>query len=119
MVALEPATGQATLMLSAARDSASHIQLLETIWLIIEDNLSTHSSRQVKLALAAWPEVQVQFIPKYACWLNLIEPWWRRWPSKDGALIALRNWPRLCLAVWPTGMRIAIPIVGRNCRNSK
>ena len=28
--------------------------------------------------LAAWPEVQVQFIPKYACWLNLIELWWRQ-----------------------------------------
>jgi len=84
--AFEPATGQATLVLSAARDSASHIQLLEAMlrdfpaqrWLVIEDNLSTHTSRQVKLALAAWPEVQVQFIPKYACWLNLIEPWWKQ-----------------------------------------
>ena len=62
-----PATGQAALVLSAARDSASYIQLLETLmrdfpvqcWLIIEDNLSTHTSRQVKLALAAWPEVQI------------------------------------------------------------
>jgi hypothetical protein len=44
-------------------------------WLIIEDNFSIHTSRQVKLALAAWPEVQVLFIPKYACRLNLIEPW--------------------------------------------
>jgi transposase len=47
-------------------------------WLIIEDNFSIHTSRQVKLALAAWPEVQVLFIPKYACWLNLIEPWWKQ-----------------------------------------
>jgi transposase len=22
--------------------------------------------------------VQLQFIPKYACWLNLIEPWWKQ-----------------------------------------
>jgi len=22
--------------------------------------------------------MQVQFIPKYACWLNLIEPWWKQ-----------------------------------------
>jgi transposase len=84
--AFEPATGQATLVLSAARDSASHLQLLEATlrdfptdrWLIIEDNLVTHTSRQVRLALAAWPEVQIQFIPKYACWLNLIEPWWKQ-----------------------------------------
>ena len=84
--AFEPATGQATFILSPSRDSASHIQLLEKIvtefpaehWLIIEDNLSTHTSRQTRLALAAWPEIRVQFIPKYACWLNLIEPWWKQ-----------------------------------------
>lgn len=36
-----------------------------------------HVSRQVRLALTAWPEVQILFNPKYACWLNLIEPWWK------------------------------------------
>jgi transposase len=82
----EPATGQASILTSPGRDSASHIQLVEKMicefpadrWLIIEDNLIIHSSRQVKLALAAWPEIQLQFIPKYACWLNLIEPWWKQ-----------------------------------------
>ena len=57
----EPATGQAVTLLSPGRDSASHIQWLEKImlafpadhWLIIEDNLSIHISRQVKLALTA------------------------------------------------------------------
>ena len=84
--AFEPDTGQAAMMLSPSRDSASHIQLLEQIlvefpadrYLIIEDNLSIHTSRQTRLALTAWPEVQIQFIPKYACWLNLIEPWWKQ-----------------------------------------
>jgi transposase len=84
--AFEPATGQATVVFSAARDSVSHIQLLEQMllqfpadrWLIIEDNLSTHTSRETQLALLARPEIQVQFIPKYACWLNLIEPWWKQ-----------------------------------------
>ena len=46
--------------------------------MIIEDNLSTHRSREVQLALLARPEIPVQFIPKYACWLNLIEPWWKQ-----------------------------------------
>ena len=46
--------------------------------MLIEDNLSIHTSRQTRLALAAWPEIRVQFIPKYACWLNLIEPWWKQ-----------------------------------------
>ena len=58
--------------MSPSRDSASHIQLIE------KDNLSTHVSRETKLALAAWPEIRIQFIPKYACWLNLIEPWWKQ-----------------------------------------
>lgn len=84
--AFEPATGEATLVVTPRRDSAGHIPLLEQMmavfpaerWLIIEDNLSIHSGRQTRLALAAWPEIQVQFIPKYACWLNLIEPWWKQ-----------------------------------------
>jgi hypothetical protein len=80
--AFEPSTGQATTFLSPRRDSASHIQLLERVlvefpadrYLIIEDSLSSHTSRQTRLALTAWSEIQFQFIPKYACWLNLIEP---------------------------------------------
>ena len=84
--AFEPATGQAEIVISPRRDTASHIQLIEKViekfpcerWLLIEDNLSTHHSRDVKTAFLAWQEVQVQFIPKYACWLNLIEPWWKQ-----------------------------------------
>jgi transposase len=84
--AFEPATGLATILCSPARDSASHLQLLEQVlatfpsdrWLLVEDNLSIHQSRDVKTALLAWPEIQLQFIPKYACWLNLIEPWWKQ-----------------------------------------
>jgi transposase len=87
--AFEPASGQAAILTSPGRDSASHIQLLEQVmsefpaerWLFIEDNLVIHSSREVRLALAAWPEIQIQFLPKYACWLNLIEPWWKQLKS--------------------------------------
>lgn len=84
--AFEPATGQAAFILSDKRDAISHIRLLEHVltvfpaerWLLIEDNLSTHHSRDVKTALLAWPEIQIQFLPKYASWLNLIEPWWKQ-----------------------------------------
>ena len=84
--AFEPATGQAAFILSDKRDAASHIRLLEHVltvfpaerWLLIEDNLSTHHCRDVKTALLAWPEIQIQFLPKYASWLNLIEPWWKQ-----------------------------------------
>lgn len=84
--AFEPASGQATILTSPRRDSVSHIQLLEQVihefpadrWILVEDNLSIHRGRQTRLALTAWPEIRVQFIPKYACWLNLIEPWWKQ-----------------------------------------
>ena len=62
--AFEPATGQAEIVISERRDSVSHIALIEKVvekfpsekWLLIEDNLSTHHSRDVKTALLAWPE---------------------------------------------------------------
>jgi transposase len=84
--AFEPATGLATTLRSPWRDSASFIQLLEQVlqtypareWVLITDNLSTHLSRETQTALIAWPEVELLFIPKYACWLNLIELWWKQ-----------------------------------------
>lgn len=87
--AFEPATGEATVIVTGRRDSASHLQLLAQLidrfpaerWLVIEDNLSTHASRDVQLALLSWPEVQVQFLPTYASWMNLIEPWWKQLKS--------------------------------------
>lgn len=112
--AFEPATGLATILCSPSRDSASHIQLLEQVltvfpsdrWLIIEDNLSIHKSRDVRTALMAWPEIRLQFIPTYACWLNLIESWWkqlkalalkgRRFESTDDLVEAFTN----SLAYW-------------------
>ena len=112
--AFEPATGKAAMLISSSRDSASHIRLLEKMteafpsdrWLVIEDNLSIHTSRETQLALAAWSEIQVQLLPKYAPWLNLIEPWWkqlrslalkgRRFESAEGLDEALRA----ALAYW-------------------
>lgn len=84
--AFEPATGEATMIISERRDSKSHILLLERMtetfpsdrWLVVEDNLSIHTSQETKLALLAWPEIQLQLLPRYAPWLNLIEPWWKQ-----------------------------------------
>lgn len=93
--AFEPATGKAMIHLSGRRDSKSHIRLLEKMieafpserWLLIEDNLSIHTSRETRLALTAWPEIRIQLLPKYAPWLNLIEPWWKQLRS-----LALKGW---------------------------
>jgi transposase len=84
--AFEPATGLATTLCSPRRDSASFIQLLERVlqtysarhWVLIADNLTTHVSRATQAALLVWPAVQLLMLPKYACWLNLIEPWWKQ-----------------------------------------
>ena len=84
--AFEPATGSATTRCSPRRDSASFMPLLEQVlhtsparaWVLNTDNLRTHTSRETQTALLAWPEVPVLFIPKHACWLNLIEPWWKQ-----------------------------------------
>lgn len=84
--AFEPATGQASILVSEKRDGAAHIQLLEQVirdfpserLVLIQDNLIVHSCKNVQTALLAWPEIRIQFIPKYACWLNLIEPWWKQ-----------------------------------------
>ncbi len=84
--AFEPASGRATFILSDQREAACHIRLMEQVltvspadrWLLMEDNLSTHHSRDVQTALLAWPEIQIQFLPKYASRLNLVEPWWKQ-----------------------------------------
>lgn len=69
--ALEPATGLATTLCSPRRDSASFIRLLERVvqtypareWVLIADNLPTHVSRETHLALLAWPEVALLWLP--------------------------------------------------------
>jgi hypothetical protein len=43
----------------------------------------TSRARQMKLALAAWPEIPLQFISNYTCRLNLIKPWWKQMHSPD------------------------------------
>jgi transposase len=86
MSAIGPGTGLATTLCSPRRDSASFIQLLEQVlqayptweWVLIMDNLSTHIARETQTALLAWPEVHPLLLPPNACWLNLIEPWWKQ-----------------------------------------
>jgi hypothetical protein len=102
--ALEPATGQAGLLITERRDSRDPIRLIEQVvqqspsdrWLLTEDNLSIdnlsiHTSKQARRALTEGPEIQVQLLSKatpskgnsfqrrlfltYAPWLNLTQPW--------------------------------------------
>jgi transposase len=89
--AFEPATGEATKIIHTFPADR---------WLIIEDNLSSHHSRQTRIALAAWPEIQILFLPKYACWLNLIEPWWKQLKSLALKGRRFENQTELETALW-------------------
>jgi hypothetical protein len=75
--AFEPATGQVCIQITEKRDSRGHIRLIEQVVqqyrsdrrLLIEgnrsmDNRSIHTSKQTRRALTAWPEIQVQLLPK-------------------------------------------------------
>ena len=41
------------------------------------DNLGSHRTTDVLLFLLAHPRWEMVFQPKYAAYLNLIEPWWK------------------------------------------
>lgn len=43
----------------------------------ISDNLYMHSAYDVMLFSLAYPRWEFVFQPKYAAYLNLIEPWWK------------------------------------------
>lgn len=45
--------------------------------LAVLDNYGTHHHRDVLLFMAAFPRWEFVFIPRYAGYLNLIEPWWK------------------------------------------
>jgi transposase len=85
--AFRPATGEAFTRPYLARSTASWVAFLEEVelWLPAEtervfaivDNLSSHRAPDVLLFLLAHPRWEMVFQPKYAAYLNLIEPWWK------------------------------------------
>lgn len=50
--------------------------------LVVQDNWSVHSHEDVQQALAAWPQIEIVWLPTYAPWLNPIEKLWR-WLRQD------------------------------------
>jgi transposase len=85
--AFEPATGEALTRAYGRRTTANWIDFLERVerWLplscvriyAIVDNLSVHRATDVLLFALAHPRWEFVFQPKYAAYLNLIEPWWK------------------------------------------
>ncbi len=83
---LRPSDGQALTFTGPSRNTVGFRKLLEAIdaanpegdLYLINDNLSSHTSGPIREWLAAHPRVHQQSLPTGACWLNLIEGWWRR-----------------------------------------
>jgi hypothetical protein len=83
--ALRPRDGQALTFTAPSRNTAGFLCLLEEVaranpegeLYLIADNLSSHSSGPIKEWLTLHPRVHQVPFPTGACWLNLIEGWWR------------------------------------------
>lgn len=85
--ALRPATGAAFTQCYDRRATQSYVDFLDRVdrWLPTEvksvyaivDNLSMHRATDVLLFALAHPRWEFVFQPKYAAYLNLIEPWWK------------------------------------------
>lgn len=85
--AFQPATGAAFTAPYAGRTTANWVDFLVQVdaWLpadaervyAVLDNLSTHRATDVLLFSLAHPRWEFVFQPKYAAYLNLIEPWWK------------------------------------------
>ena len=107
--AFVPATGQALTVPYARRTIAHVVDFLDHVetWLdptaervyAILDNLSAHRAPDVLLWALAHPRWEFVFQPKYAAYLNLIEPWWKT--PRSLALKGRRfaTWAEICGAV--------------------
>jgi transposase len=69
----------------------------ERVYAIV-DNLSTHRAGDVLLFALAHPRWEFVFQPKYAAYLNLIEPWWKVLRSLAFKGRRFETWPQLAQA---------------------
>ena len=85
--ALQPATGEAFTLTYERRTTANWVDFLSVVerWIdpavgrvyAVLDNLNIHSAPDVLLFGLLHPRWEFVFQPKYAAYLNLIEPWWK------------------------------------------
>jgi transposase len=85
--AFKPADGEALTAPSGGRTTANYVDFLERVeaWIppdrervyAMMDNLSAHRATDVLLFALAHPRWEFVCQPKYAPYLNLIEPWWK------------------------------------------
>jgi transposase len=107
--AFQPATGDALTWTAPRRTTANFVAFLEQVedWLeqtcervyALLDNLSAHRACDVLLFSLAHPRWEFVFQPKYAAYLNLIEPWWKILRSLALKGRRFETWEEICAAV--------------------
>jgi DDE superfamily endonuclease len=85
--ALQPATGEALALTFERRTTVNWVDFLSAVesWIdpavervyAVLDNLNIHSAPDALLFNLLHPRWEFVFQPKYAAYLNLIEPWWK------------------------------------------
>jgi hypothetical protein len=107
--AFRPATGDAYTCPYDGRTIATWVDFLthvdawvpaefERIYAIV-DNLNVHRATDVLLFVLHHPRWEFVFQPKYAAYLNLIEPWWKLLRSLALKGRRFETWDEVCQAV--------------------
>jgi len=92
-----------------SRSAVNWVDFLEKVeaWIAPEvnrvyailDNLQAHRATDVLLFSLAHPRWEFVFQPKYAAYLNLIEPWWKVLRSLALKGRRFESWEQVCEAV--------------------
>jgi transposase len=107
--AFKPADGEALSAPYTGRTTANYVDFLAQVeaWIApdveriyaIMDNLNAHRATDVLLFSLAHPRWEFVFQPKYAPYLNLIEPWWKVLRSLALKGRRFETWAQVCQAV--------------------
>jgi transposase len=107
--AFRPATGEALTHPYPSRSAANLADFLGRVeaWIPAEvervyaivDNLQAHRAVDVLLFALAFARREFVFQPKYAAYLNLIEPWWKVLKSLALKGRRFETWEEVCRAV--------------------
>jgi transposase len=81
-----------------ARSRTAQARLVDRVYAIL-DNLHAHRATDVLLFALAHPRWEFVFQPKYAAYLNLIEPWWKVLKSLALKGRRFESWQEVCEAV--------------------
>lgn len=104
-----PASGEVFTDTYTRRTTVNWVDFLTQVeaWIPLEvqqvyaivDNLSTHRATDVLLFSLAHPRWEFVFQPKYAAYLNLIEPWWKVLRSLALKGRRFETWQQVCAAI--------------------